>query len=93
MLSGLFGLIAIETSAGLMAEASVIRTICCAELTGECKRKTHSASASRDQVFMYSIYPKAQILATDNTDHTDQKIESLMIRENPWLQLTGFQNS
>src|SRR5688572_4179877 len=32
MLSGFFGLIAIETSAGLIAEGSVIRTTCCAEV-------------------------------------------------------------
>src|SRR6185503_4996663 len=30
MLSGFFGLIAMDTSAGLMAEGSVIRTTCCA---------------------------------------------------------------
>ena len=34
MLSGLFGLIAIETSAGLMAAGSVIRTTCWAEVDG-----------------------------------------------------------
>ncbi len=33
MLSGFFGLIAMETSPALRADGSVIRTTCCAEVT------------------------------------------------------------
>lgn len=39
MLSGFFGLIAIETSAGLRAEGSVIRTTCCAKIDGPNKTR------------------------------------------------------
>ena len=43
MLSGFFGLIAIDTSAGLIAEGSVMRTTCCAEVIGKLSKKKHSA--------------------------------------------------
>ncbi len=42
MLSGFFGLIAIETSAGLMAEGSVILTTCCAEVDDEPNKTMHA---------------------------------------------------
>jgi hypothetical protein len=39
MLSGFLGLMAIDTSAGFVAEGSVMRTICCAEVTGANKHR------------------------------------------------------
>src|SRR5262245_32009307 len=52
MLSGFFGLIAIETSAGLIALGSVMRTTCCAEVVAE---KMTSSAASLVQGFMSDV--------------------------------------
>lgn len=43
MLSGFFGLIAIDTSAGLIAVGSVMRTTCWAEVIGKLSKKKHRA--------------------------------------------------
>jgi len=51
-LSGFFGLMAIETSAGLIAEGSVTRTICCADAVAE---KITSSDASLAQCFMEHV--------------------------------------
>lgn len=45
MLSGFRGLIAIETSAGLMADGSVIRTTCWARVNGALSKTTHARVA------------------------------------------------
>jgi hypothetical protein len=54
MLSGFFGLIAIETSAGLIALGSVMRTTCCAEVTEIVKRQILRVVNTLDQFFMFN---------------------------------------
>src|SRR6185369_970990 len=86
MLSGFFGLIAIETSAGLIALDSVMRTTCCAfdvmEMMGSRKSiLVHGFIDSFYRILLHLAHSRAlRSLATDWTDDTDLSVFIRVIR-------------
>src|SRR4026208_1684581 len=78
MLSGFFGLIAIETSAGLIAEGSVMRTTCCAEASVNGKQKISSSRASLVHDFILVFFQRTWSSIAERGPFSRQSTKSTM---------------